>query len=133
MRTATKNNLVEQIAKMLDTEGAFAEFFDLTDPEAKPMPPTTRQKYFQARYKHTAVMILDMLLNISHDKIKEDLVEYEKRMWQELGLDLNKPEIKDMANKLIQDKYDSAFLDFNTNGVEIGREYGPGEEIVVWG
>lgn len=107
MENVKNNNLIDEIARMLDSEGAFAEFFDLADPEAKPMPLTPRQKYFQARYRHLAVQILNRVLNLSHEEIREELIAFEKKLWKELGLDLIKPEIKDMANKLIQDKYGS--------------------------
>ncbi len=107
MKKTTDNNLIDDLAKMLDSEGAFASFFDLADTEAKPMPPTSRQKYFQARYRHLAVKILNRVLNLSHDEIREELIAFEKKLWKELGLDLNKPAIKNMAEDLIKDKYGS--------------------------
>lgn len=42
MTTPAKHNLVDEIAKMLDSEGAFAEFYNLADPSGRgrePAPP----------------------------------------------------------------------------------------------
>lgn len=116
MENVKNNSLIDEIAKMLDSEGAFAEFFNLADPEAKPMPPTPRQKYFQARYRHLAVQILNRVLNLSHEKIREELIAFEKKLWKELGLDLNKPAIKDLAENMIEDKYGSESFQLNLKG-----------------
>lgn len=56
-------NIVEQVARMIDAEGAYAVGYPSTDPSAQPIPFTTRQKYFQAKYEHLAVEIVKLVGN----------------------------------------------------------------------
>lgn len=99
-------NLVEQVARMIDAEGAYAEFYDNTREDAEPCEPTTRQKYFRAHYECKAIELLKLLAGQTPEKIKADLVEFERNGWERLfekhGLSLDQvPE----AEKIIRAKY----------------------------
>lgn len=99
-------NLVEKIARMIDAEGAFGEYYDNTGLDSGPMPPTARQEYFRAHYRNKAVQILMVLASISADRIKADLIEFEKEGWRQLKFPIDNPEIKPIADKIIADKYE---------------------------
>ena len=103
-----KDTLIDVIAKMIDSEGAFSANYTTTGLGSKPIPPSSRQKYFQAKYRHTAVKIVRLLLDRSHEDLIKELVSFEKNAWKELGVDMTIPEIKDMVDKLIENKCGSA-------------------------
>ena len=95
-------NLVEQVARMIDAEGAYGVFYDNTRADASPCEPTVRQRYFQAYYECKAIELLKLLAGQTPAKIKRDLVEFEKEGWKRLGVPLEKlPE----ADKIIEGKY----------------------------
>ena len=98
-------NLVEQVARMIDAEGAYGAFYNNTRADAKPCEPTTRQKYFRAHYECKAIEILKMLAGQTSAKIKADLVEFEtlglKKLLGKHGISLD--QLPD-ADKIIADK-----------------------------
>lgn len=99
-------NLVEQIARMIDAEGAYGVWYDNTCSGSEPVAPTTRQSYFRAHYECKAVEILKLLAGQTPKKIKADLVEFEKFGWERLfekhGLSLD--QVPD-ADRIIKEKY----------------------------
>lgn len=98
-------NLVDQIARIIDTEGAYSIAVDGTGPGAKMHPHTTRQKYWQAKYELLAIEILKRVGNYSRKEISEHLIEFEKAGWLRLGVPINDPKFKAMADKIIEAKY----------------------------
>lgn len=46
MITKKKDTLIDVIAKMLDSEGAFLDNYTTTGLGSKPISPSSRQKYF---------------------------------------------------------------------------------------
>lgn len=98
-------NIVEEIARMIDCEGAYGERFDNTRPEAKPCEPTTRQKYWRARYDHIAVGVVKRLAMFRSDELKSQLVEFEKAGWRKLNVPIDDPALKPSADRIIADKY----------------------------
>lgn len=97
-------NLVEQIARMIDAEGAYAVGYPSTNP-SQPIPFTVRQKYFQAKYECLAIEIVKMLMAIERAKMRSDLIAWEKAGWLRLGVPINDPEFKDQADRIIEAKY----------------------------
>ena len=97
-------NLVEQIAKMIDTEGAYAVAYPSTAP-SEPIPFTTRQKYFQAKYELLAIEIVKMLMAIERVKIRSDIIAWEKAGWLRMGVPINDPKFKEQADRIIEAKY----------------------------
>jgi hypothetical protein len=75
-------NLVEQVARMLDAEGAYGEWYDNSSFDAEPMPPTPRQNYFRAHYECKAIEILKLLAGQTPENIRADLIEFEKEGWK---------------------------------------------------
>jgi len=98
-------NLVEQVARMLDREGAYSVWYGTTSTDGKPLDFTTRQKYFQAVYEHLAVDILKFALNTGPSEIRKALVEFEKDGWRELGVPIDNAQISDEAHRIIEAKY----------------------------
>lgn len=98
-------NLVEQIARMIDAEGAYTEWFDGTDEDAKPHPLTPRQKYFQAKYECQAIEILKLIGVMNKATIRSDLIEWEKMGWMRLGVPIDRPDLKERAEEIIAGKY----------------------------
>ena len=98
-------NLVEQIARMIDREGAYGIGFNGTGPNAQPHPFTTRQKYWQATYELLAVEILKKLMATPKDEIRNSLIEFERSGWLRLGVPVDDPQFKELADKTIADKY----------------------------
>jgi hypothetical protein len=95
-------NLVEKIARMMDKEGAYSTGYPSTNPKTKPIPFSTRQKYWQSTYECIAIDILNLISSISKDQIKEDLIEWEKYNWERLGL--SKEVIRNLHD-IIKEKY----------------------------
>ena len=98
-------NLVERIARMIDAEGAYYEAFNGTGPEAQKHDFTVRQKYFQANYELRAIEILNLLRPVGKDKIRNDLIEWEKFGWKRLGVPIDDPKFKEMADGIIEREY----------------------------
>lgn len=101
-------NLVEQIARQIDAEGAYGIGYPSTSPHALPIPFTTRQKYFQASYECKAIDLLKMLLDagFATDAVREELVQWEKFGWQRLGVNIElTPEIAAETDAIIRNKY----------------------------
>lgn len=98
-------NLVDQIARVIDKEGAFAVAFDSTGHDAKMHPHTTRQKYWQATYELMAVEILKRVRLYTHNEIRQHLIDFEKSGWLRLGVPVDDPNFKELANKIIEEKY----------------------------
>lgn len=95
-------NIVETVARMIDAEGAYAKAFGGTDASSPAIPFTTRQKYFQAKYEMQAIEILKLAAGAGTDKIKADLIQFEKDGWKRLGVPLEQlPE----ADAIIAAKY----------------------------
>lgn len=94
-------NLVEQVARMLDDEGAFSvAYADVSGKVAIAL--TTRQKYFQAKYEARAVELLKFISSMTKTAIKADLIEFEMQGWKRLGVPLER--LPD-ARAIIEDKY----------------------------
>jgi hypothetical protein len=93
-------NIVEQVARMIDAEGAYAEYWGSSDPNAEPMPQTVRQKYFRTGYECKAIEILQLVTGMATEKIIADLIEFEKEGWRKLGVPID-----DVGNRIIHKKY----------------------------
>jgi len=94
-------NLVEQVARMLDDEGAYSVAYGSTS-GADPLPLSPRQKYFQAKYEARAVELLKFIGSMTKTAIKADLVEFEMQEWKRLGVLLER--LPD-ARAIIEAKY----------------------------
>lgn len=97
----TQVNLVERIARMIDTEGAYAEAYDGTGEDARLHELTTRQKYFRAAYELKATQLLKMTLEYDAETIKKMLIEFEMSGWRELGVPVDDP----LLSKIVAEKY----------------------------
>lgn len=82
-------NLIERIARLIDSEGAYGVAFSSTSENASPIPPSIRQKYFQSKYEHEATQIAKIILNAGPDKLRNDLVDFDVETWGKLGLPAN--------------------------------------------
>lgn len=99
-------NLVEQIARLIDHEGAYSVWLDGTGPDAKEHPLTTRQKYYQAKLELDAIAILKLVAGVPLERIKADLIEHEKMGWKRLGIPIDRDdETKATTNEIIAKKY----------------------------
>lgn len=98
-------NVVETIARMIDAEGAYAVATDSTLPDAKPMPFTTRQKYFQSVYEVKAVEIVCSLRRYSPKEMTAFLIDFEKKGWRRMGVPIDNPKFRDMVDRIIEEKY----------------------------
>lgn len=78
-------NLVEQIARIIDSEGAYSVAYDGTGPNAKQHPVTSRQEYFRAKYECDAIKILELINDYTDDKVRDDLIQWHKDGWEKLG------------------------------------------------
>ncbi len=94
-------NIVEQVARVIDHEGAYTEWFDGTGFDAKPHSPTTRQKYHRARAESDAVTILKLALAAGPEALREQLIEFEMQGWRERGIPVDQPELA----KVVTEKY----------------------------
>ena len=93
-------NLVEEIARMIDDEGAYSVASTGTD-GGEPIPFTTRQKYFQAKYECRAIELLKKIGGLTSTAIRTDLIEWEMRGWKGRGMPVDDP----VLSKIIADKY----------------------------
>lgn len=92
-------NLVEKIARMIDTEGAYSVWKTENGEDSE---FTTRQRYWQAKYECLAIDIIKTLMQVSAKDMREDLIAWEKQGWANLGLPIDS--IPDF-DKLIESKY----------------------------
>lgn len=79
-------NIVNRIAKLIDSEGAFATYKSTGDPDAPNDPYTTRQLYHQAKYRMQAIAVLEMVLPISRETIQQDIQKFTEDEWIRLGM-----------------------------------------------
>ena len=94
-------NLVEQIARMIDAEGAYSEWYENTSDGIEPAEPTTRQKYYRAKYESKAVDILRTLMRHDQRSIRQALIDFEKEGWKKYGIDVDALRM----SKVVEDKY----------------------------
>lgn len=94
--------LVEEVARMIDQEGAYSEWCHT---DGTPVEPTVRQKYFQAKYECIAIDILKLVLKKSASEIRGELILFEKEGWRRLGVPIDDPRIKDEADRIIAEKF----------------------------
>jgi len=93
-------NLIEQIARKIDTEGAYSEWFDGTGLDAKKILPTTRQKYYRSRAEHLASEVAKIILEAGIERLRSDAENFEIECWGKLGLP-----ISDDLKRIVADKY----------------------------
>jgi len=86
----------------MDIEGAYAR---ITNWDGTLKEYTTRQLYFQAAYEVKAIEILKMTLRTGEVRIRSDLIEFEKEGWRRLGVPIDDPKFKDLADGIIREKY----------------------------
>jgi hypothetical protein len=108
------DNLVVEIAKMIDAEGAYSVWYSGTDPNAEPKPHTTRQLYFQADYELKAIAILKRLRSLTSDEIGEALVQHEIAGWRRLKIPIE--QLGDEGEQIVRRKYFPASLSENEKG-----------------
>lgn len=93
-------NIIEQVARMLDAEGAYGDFQG--SPESAVAYVRSRQNYFRAHYECKAIELLKLMLTYKPEDVRAALIEFEKDGWRKLGVPLDK--LPD-ADKIIFAKY----------------------------
>lgn len=78
-------NIVERIAQIFEP-GAYGDWYDGTGTDAMPIEPSTRTKYLRAQAEHRATEALRVVLSMSPDAIREQMVEFDIECWGKLGL-----------------------------------------------
>ena len=92
-------NIIDRIARMIDSEGAYSECYDGTGASAIKQPFSTRQKYFQARYEYLAIQIVDLFLGCERDDIRKDRITWEIDGWEKHGLP------RERAERMLKEKF----------------------------
>ena len=109
-------NLVEQVARMIDSEGAYGIAYPDSSGTSSPIPFSIRQKYFQAKYECLAIDIIKRLMAARHAEMRTDLIAWEKDGWRRLGVPIGDPKFKEDADRIIDAKYPIPTLPPDTGG-----------------